>query len=71
MVESGRSILHMLLVAGISPGVYAEKTTVTIQASQPGKPISPDWVGVFFEDLNYAADGGLYAELIRSGSAAR
>jgi len=30
------------------------------------KPISDMLVGVFFEDLNYAADGGLYAELIQN-----
>lgn len=33
-----------------------------------GKPISPDLFGVFFEDLSYAADGGLYAELIQNRS---
>jgi alpha-L-arabinofuranosidase len=68
MVKLGRSIFLTLLVAGISPRVYAEKTTVTIQASQPGTPISPDLIGVFFEDLNYAADGGLYAELVQNRS---
>ncbi|MEQ2515698.1 alpha-L-arabinofuranosidase C-terminal domain-containing protein [Bacteroides zhangwenhongii] len=30
------------------------------------KPISEHLIGVFFEDLNYAADGGLYAELIQN-----
>ncbi|HTH31654.1 MAG TPA: carbohydrate binding domain-containing protein, partial [Lacibacter sp.] len=30
------------------------------------KKISDKLVGVFFEDLNYAADGGLYAELIQN-----
>ncbi|MBI1387181.1 MAG: alpha-N-arabinofuranosidase [bacterium] len=39
-----------------------------IQTSEPGKSISPDLFGVFFEDLNYAADGGLYAELIQNRS---
>lgn len=57
-----------LLLVGLSPGVQAQKTTVKIQADQPGKPISPDLIGVFFEDLNYAADGGLYAELIQNRS---
>lgn len=57
-----------LLLAGISSVVYAQKTTLTVQASGPGKQISPDLVGVFFEDLNYAADGGLYAELIQNRS---
>ncbi len=33
-----------------------------------GKEISPNLFGVFFEDINYAADGGLYAELIQNRS---
>jgi alpha-L-arabinofuranosidase len=57
-----------LLLAGVPSGALAQQTTVTVQASQPGKPISPDLFGVFFEDLNYAADGGLYAELIQNRS---
>jgi alpha-L-arabinofuranosidase len=39
-----------------------------IDLGQPGKPISPDLFGIFFEDINYAADGGLYAELIQNRS---
>ena len=31
-------------------------------------PVSPDMVGLFFEDINFAADGGLYAELIENRS---
>ena len=42
--------------------------TLTIDLTQPGRPISPDLIGVFFEDLNYAADGGLYAELVQNRS---
>lgn len=30
------------------------------------KAISPDLMGIFFEDISYAADGGLYAELIQN-----
>lgn len=35
---------------------------------QPGKskPISDLLLGIFFEDINYAADGGLYAELVQN-----
>jgi alpha-L-arabinofuranosidase len=37
--------------------------------AQPvGKKISPDLFGLFFEDINYAADGGLYAELVQNRS---
>lgn len=38
------------------------------QPAQGGKIISPDLFGLFFEDINYAADGGLYAELIQNRS---
>ncbi len=57
-----------LALACVSSIVYGQKTTLSIHAAQPGKPISPDLFGVFFEDLNYAADGGLYAELIQNRS---
>jgi alpha-L-arabinofuranosidase len=62
-----RTIL-VILLASLSPFAYALKTTIAIDASQPGKSISPDLCGIFFEDLNYAADGGLYAELIQNRS---
>lgn len=35
---------------------------------QGGKKISSDLFGLFFEDINYAADGGLYAELVQNRS---
>ncbi|MBI1276934.1 MAG: alpha-N-arabinofuranosidase [Anaerolineaceae bacterium] len=44
-----------------------QNTSLTIQADQP-KPISSDLFGIFFEDINYSADGGLYAELIQNRS---
>ena len=33
-----------------------------------GVPIAPGMIGLFFEDINYAADGGLYAEMIENRS---
>lgn len=48
--------------------LHAQSTTITVQAGAAGKPISPDLVGIFFEDLSHAADGGLYAELIQNRS---
>lgn len=58
-----------LLAATIPLGLtaHAQTTTVTVTTSA-GKAISPDLVGIFFEDLNYAADGGLYAELVQNRS---
>lgn len=41
--------------------------TMTVRADKSGKKaISPDLYGVFFEDINYAADGGLYGELLQN-----
>ena len=48
-----------------SPSALA---TITVQAGGQGKAISPDLFGIFFEDINYAADGGLYAEMIQNRS---
>jgi len=45
---------------------------ITLQAQQKNatnsKSISPDLIGIFFEDINYAADGGLYAEQVQNRS---
>jgi alpha-L-arabinofuranosidase len=38
------------------------------QIANGGKKISPDLFGLFFEDINYAADGGLYAEMVQNRS---
>ncbi len=46
----------------------AEDARVTIDATQPGPEISPTLYGVFFEEINHAGDGGLYAEMVRNRS---
>ena len=40
----------------------------TLDVNKKGVEISPSHYGIFFEDINHAADGGLYAELIRNRS---
>ena len=47
--------------AGLAP----VKATISVQP-QKAKPISDLLMGIFFEDINYAADGGLYAELVQN-----
>jgi len=41
---------------------------IDVDAKQQGPAISPTHYGIFYEDINHAADGGLYAELIRNRS---
>ena len=44
------------------------QVTINVDASNPGIKVSPNLYGIFFEDINHAADGGLYAELISNRS---
>ena len=46
----------------------AQDNVITVNAKKPGAPIQPTMYGIFFEDINYAADGGLYAELVMNRS---
>ncbi len=46
----------------------AADQVITVNAKKPGAAIQPTMYGIFFEDINYAADGGLYAELIKNRS---
>src|SRR6266550_3627921 len=42
--------------------------TITIHTDKPGAKINRAMWGVFFEDINFGADGGLYAELVKNRS---
>ncbi len=42
--------------------------TFDIDLKKPGAPIQSTMYGIFFEDINFAADGGLYAELVKNRS---
>src|SRR5579859_631881 len=44
----------------------AQTATVTIQANEPAANISSNLFGIFFEEINMAGDGGIYAELVRN-----
>jgi alpha-N-arabinofuranosidase len=52
-----------------STGFGAESAVqLVVRADRPGAKISPTMYGVFFEDINFGADGGLYAELVKNRS---
>lgn len=56
----------LALAAGLA--LQAQTNELVIQAGKPGAEIQPTMYGLFFEDINYAADGGLYAELVKNRS---
>ncbi|HTQ51238.1 MAG TPA: alpha-L-arabinofuranosidase C-terminal domain-containing protein [Candidatus Acidoferrales bacterium] len=51
-----------------TPRPVKSPVSLTIQAGRPGAKINPAMWGVFFEDINFGADGGLYAELVKNRS---
>lgn len=57
----------LTLVAGIALNAQNPHHMV-VQANKTGAEIQPTMYGLFFEDINYGADGGLYAELIKNRS---
>ena len=54
----------VLLAAPFARGQSA--ATVTIQANQPGAVVSSNLFGIFFEEINFAGEGGIYAEMVRN-----
>lgn len=46
----------------------AQQTTFQFSTAQRGPVIGPLHYGIFYEEINHAGDGGIYAELIRNGS---
>ncbi|MEO7101575.1 MAG: alpha-L-arabinofuranosidase C-terminal domain-containing protein [Luteolibacter sp.] len=62
------SVLAILTAVPAMKTVAAEPVKWTIDAAGKGLAVSPTMHGIFFEDINYAADGGLYAELVENRS---
>ena len=54
-----------LMMAGVA---VATENVMTVHANKITSDISPTMYGLFFEDINFGADGGLYAELVKNRS---
>ena len=46
----------------------AQSHMMEVNTKKLGAPVQPTMYGLFFEDINYAADGGLYGELVKNRS---
>lgn len=62
-----RTILTTLAVT-LAFSANAQTNQMDINLKKVGAPIQPTMYGIFFEDINFAADGGLYAELVKNRS---
>src|SRR6187551_895843 len=65
-----QTFLIALSAACFRPNAAAADSlaTVVIDAAAPKTKVSPSLYGLFFEEINCAGDGGIYAELIRNRS---
>jgi len=67
-----KKTINLLCLLGLSLGIteqsLAQKKSFTVKADQVGAAIQPTMWGVFFEDINMGADGGIYAELVKNRS---
>ena len=54
------------LIAATS--AFAQPAGLDLSLKSTGKTVNPDMYGIFFEDINFAADGGLYAEMVKNRS---
>ncbi len=46
----------------------AQSHVMEVKTAKLGAPVQSTMYGIFFEDINYAADGGLYAEMVKNRS---
>jgi alpha-L-arabinofuranosidase len=63
-----KKYLASITLAFIASILYSQPTTYVVDASKPIADVQPTMWGVFFEDINFGADGGLYAELVKNRS---
>ena len=63
------ALLGAALLAALGAlNAKAQTPTIEVQVNQPGVAVPPHQFGIFFEDINFGADGGIYAELVKNRS---
>lgn len=63
-----KRLLSCIIAASSLLGAYAQPHTFDVNTKKVGAAVQPTMYGIFFEDINYAADGGLYGELVKNRS---
>jgi len=63
-----KKLFVILLNVIFAYSLYAQTNEMVVRTNKSGAEIQPTMYGLFFEDINYGADGGLYAELVKNRS---
>lgn len=58
----------LLALAAFGSPSFSQNHTLVVKPTQPTAIIQPTMWGVFFEDINLGADGGIYAEMVKNRS---
>jgi alpha-L-arabinofuranosidase len=64
--KSPRSSGHSGAVTATTITPNAQPAKISVAVDQPGAQLNPAMWGIFFEDINFGADGGLYAEMVKN-----
>lgn len=59
-------LLNLLLLTANAQ--ITKSNTIYVQVNKPVASIAPTMWGIFFEDINLGADGGIYAEMVKNRS---
>ena len=54
----------LLTISAVLVSIHATAQEMNIQLAQKGHAVDQSLYGIFFEEINHAGDGGLYAELL-------
>ena len=60
--------ITLICLFALSLVASAQTHVLDVNTKKLGAPVQPTMYGIFFEDINYAADGGLYAEMVKNRS---
>ncbi|MCX7049203.1 MAG: hypothetical protein NTX50_27425 [Candidatus Sumerlaeota bacterium] len=65
-MKTNKWIAAVALCAVAINGAVSAETIIRIDAAAPRTPVSPGMYGIFYEEINHAGEGGLYAEMVQN-----
>lgn len=62
------TVMGALVASALCMNAEAQTKTMVVKVNDVKASVQPTMWGVFFEDINFGADGGIYAELVKNRS---
>ena len=63
-----RVVLSFIIFSRLYSACAQQEASIVVHANEIKTAVSPTMWGIFFEDINFAADGGIYAEMVKNRS---